>query len=1026
VRRAALLALLALSLTAYLVLGSSPESAAREISSPSHSAPIQLTASDGTGLHLVEIEARGVLEPPLAFTELFLTFENPRPETIEGRFRIALPPGAALSRFAMKIGGHWQEGEVVEKQRARQVYEDFLHRRQDPALLEQEAGNEFSARVFPIPARGRKEIAVSYSHALPGAHDTYAIPLLGLPEIKALDIRVYLSDRPAEGPASNLGGERRKQNTIELHREDWTPDRDFEIAQEEVGPRLGLRHENLAVARIAPTVESRPQEIEGLFVLFDSSASRALGYGDQVRLLQELMARLAGDLGASIPLGVAAFDQELEIVFEGTLGAFGPDEANRLTARQALGASDLEGALADLARHLSKRDGRYPRVLVMSDGVATAGETEGRDLIKAVRELGEAGAERLDALVVGGIRDPAALRQLTTGILVDDGQVIDGTASLDEIVRRLSLACRSDIEIAVEGSAWVWPQELDGVQPGDEFLIYADLPADQPLEVRLDGRRYDLGPDDLGPGELAEVERPLLERAWVQARIERLLHLRETAHADDPDLRRALAGQVATLSVEHRVMSPFTSFLVLETENDYRRYGLDRRALADILTVGPGGLEVLARATPPPAPPAPRAKIAIDNFEGGEDRDELRALGYVNGGRESSGTENASIVSENERIADLQEEAAHLEEELMALESGTAAPPAPRREPAPEPILEEIVVNRQLEDGTVVDRISAPATSEHIEQEPSKADPYTGRYAEVMAQLAANRTKEALKLAQSWRAEAAGDVLALIALGESWEAAGDLSAAARAYGSLIDLYPGRVDLRRYAGERLERLGEIGAELRIDTYRKAVADRPDHPSGHRLLAWALLESGDVEGAFETLEAALERSYPAGRFAGVDRIMKEDLGLAAAAWLREEPERRSEILRRLRTRGARLEDEPSLRFVLTWETDANDVDLHVWDARGGHAYYSQPKLASGGRLYADVTTGYGPECFTIPGGAEKRATPYELQAHYYRRGPMGYGLGTLQVVEHDGHGGLRVDPRPFVVMVDDAFVDLGSVE
>ena len=40
-----------------------------------------------------------------------------------------------------------------------------------------------------------------------------------------------------------------------------------------------------------------------------------------------------------------------------------------------------------------------------------------------------------------------------------------------------------------------------------------------------------------------------------------------------------------------------------------------------------------------------------------------------------------------------------------------------------------------------------------------------------------------------------------------------------------------------------------------------------------------------------------------------------------------------------------------------------------------------------------------------------------------GPMGYGMGTLQVVRHDGKGGLTVEPRPFVVMADNAMVDLG---
>src|SRR6185295_3440815 len=181
--------------------------ASRERTETESAAPLSLTASDGTGLALVALEADGILAPPLAFTELHLPFENPRDRTIEGRFRIALPPGAALSRFAMKLGDVWQEGEVVERQRARQAYEDFLHRRQDPALLEQEAGNEFSARVFPIPARGRKELIVSYSHALARADEPYVLPLLGLSQVGRLDIRVLLGERPAGGAASNLGGE---------------------------------------------------------------------------------------------------------------------------------------------------------------------------------------------------------------------------------------------------------------------------------------------------------------------------------------------------------------------------------------------------------------------------------------------------------------------------------------------------------------------------------------------------------------------------------------------------------------------------------------------------------------------------------------------------------------------------------------------------------------------------------------------------------------------------------------------------
>ena len=104
--------------------------------------------------------------------------------------------------------------------------------------------------------------------------------------------------------------------------------------------------------------------------------------------------------------------------------------------------------------------------------------------------------------------------------------------------------------------------------------------------------------------------------------------------------------------------------------------------------------------------------------------------------------------------------------------------------------------------------------------------------------------------------------------------------------------------------------------------------------------------------------------------------------------------------------------------------NNVDLHIQDARGGHVFYAQPRLASGGELYADVTTGYGPECFTITG--PPAAFPYHMQAHYYSRGPMGYGMGKLEIIEHDGRGGLTFEERPFIVMIDHAFVDLGVVK
>ncbi|MBM4363890.1 MAG: hypothetical protein FJ104_14515, partial [Deltaproteobacteria bacterium] len=311
--------------------------AARRITS---AAALDLTASDGTGLELVSLSARVVVEDPLAFTELHLVFRNPEARQLEGRFRIGLPSGASVSRFAMRIGTHWQEGEVVERQAARRAYEDFLHRRQDPALLEHEAGNEFSARVFPIEANEQKEIIVSYSHELTSADDVYRLPLVGLPKIRSLDIRAMVGRSGARQATSSLGGTSASWHVVEVTKLDFKPDVDFEVRPEASG-RTGLRHGNLVVARVTPDLPREPDEIASLLVLLDTSASRALGYERQVDVVRKLSRGLALGAGQGTPLLIACFDQAVSVAFEGPAGEFSDVDARNMVARMALGASDL-------------------------------------------------------------------------------------------------------------------------------------------------------------------------------------------------------------------------------------------------------------------------------------------------------------------------------------------------------------------------------------------------------------------------------------------------------------------------------------------------------------------------------------------------------------------------------------------------------------------------------------------------------------------------------------------------------------
>src|SRR5258708_21198408 len=262
---------------------------------------IALTASDGTGLSLHALTARAVLEGPLAFTELHLTFDNPSGRRLEGTFKIVLPVGASISRFAMRVGDAWQEGEVVERQRAREAYEDFLHKKQDPALLEASAGNEFSARVFPIPPNAAKDIVISYAEEI-RAKAPYAFALRGLPRIGRIDAAA--SEAGANVPIATLV------------RTDWTPDEDFVADRSSVAAVDGLRSADLVVARGHPVARRHPEPLGAAVVLVDTSASRALDLAAQTRRLPAPAAAAARTQPAAT-WAVACFDQRIDEAFAG-------------------------------------------------------------------------------------------------------------------------------------------------------------------------------------------------------------------------------------------------------------------------------------------------------------------------------------------------------------------------------------------------------------------------------------------------------------------------------------------------------------------------------------------------------------------------------------------------------------------------------------------------------------------------------------------------------------------------------------
>jgi hypothetical protein len=1031
------------------------------------------------------MDAKVVVEGPLAFTELHLRFTNPDARVREGRFQITLPPGAAVNRFAMKTDGGWMEAEMVERSVARRAYEDFLHRKTDPALLEKQAGNQFAARVFPIPAKADKELIVSYAQEM--GEGPYVLPLRGLPAIGELH---------ASARVLKAGGGAPAWDETTLSEKGWQQDRDFAVAASD--RPAAVASGELVAARVVPDLGvpgGGAEPIHSATILVDDSASRALGWDHAVDDVGAMIGSIAKGQGDP-RISVAAFDQDVAPIYEGPASGWGAAEAKKLRARGALGASDLGQALAWAKAHGgADRD----RVVLVTDGVATAGATDSVALAAAAAATG---AKRVDVVLAGGIRDDEAARSLTRAT-ADNGAVLDLARGPDEVARRLGLATRSSVGVSVAGATWVWPATLDGLQPGDGATVYAELGANAkrgPVAITIGDRAVTVTP--------ASVPRSLVERAAAEAQVLRMEA--ENGATADRAARQAMTKKIVELSVRERVLSDETALLVLETDADYARYGLDRKALADVLVVGKdGGLE-LAHQSAPAVIAAPVDAVA--KGEGKEKgKDAAKGTKYkvdadaladkpetVNGieddpadtvekkvAQAGEGSGSAASGDDDGRGDDqgrareitvaktppadraIRGEDQAITEPLGDASSPVADPVAtPAPEPPPPPAPSPSVQVGSSPAGAAVTGSGAGYGSgagrggasshvamraharphdgdwgeEHdavVQTGDNEADddddlrdalaPWTGEYADIMKSIQAGHTAAALERARAWHAKSPGDLLGLVALGDALEATGDRAGAARAYGSIIDLFPARADLRRFAGERLEKIADrdpsVSRALALDTYQRAEADRPDHLTGHRLYAYALLRAGRYDDALAAIERGLDQAYPDGRFRGGDRILREDLGLVGAAWAKAEPAKKAAIAARIARRGGALATGETTRFVLYWETDDNDVDFHIRDAHGGHAFYKRMHLRSGGDLYADVTTGYGPEEFAIEGGAH--AGPYHLQIHYFSRGPMGYGMGTLEIIHRDARGALTFEHRPFIVMNDKAYVDLGTV-
>ena len=544
----------------------------------------------------LEVSVR--IEGPLAITEVTEEFFNPASDTVEGLYRVSVPEGAVLQRFAVDRNGVLVDGYVREQAAARAAYEALVYRgsTEDPALLEWDAPGSYRARIYPIAPGESRRIAIRYAEWLTPAREggplLYRYPMsgggggVGAPRIGELAFIAELSSAGAARVRAGLGATV-EHGRVELRRSDFRPRADLWLELFADDTTLHGYHAPHSAPERAPNsrvIVGEADERDYFYLplrlperLFGGAPSAASSPLDVVvvadisagtdrsrlELGRAVVESIAGHLGAEDRLSVVGADLRLRPLLGTPTDdrmarmALGPasdariDDALDALARMPVGgASDLGASLAEAASLLDPE--REGIVVYVGDGAPTVGEMEADELRQHLSELPH--PVRLYAIAVGGEANLDLLSELVRGgglaMRVEEHQ-----AAANASLRLFAHAARPVIEdLTVDlgtGIENVFPRVAISAARGEVVDVVGRIRDGVPTEVTVSGTFHGAPFTETIPITAAVGEDPVdLRLRWANERLRQ--QLREGASREE----------VAELGTRYGLITPYTSYYV--------------------------------------------------------------------------------------------------------------------------------------------------------------------------------------------------------------------------------------------------------------------------------------------------------------------------------------------------------------------------------------------------------------------------------------------------------------------------------
>lgn len=916
----------------------------------------------------VDVEIHG----SQALTRVEMHFANPNGRVLEGELSFPLLDGQQVVGMSLDIDGRLRPAVPVEKAKGRQVFDEVARRAVDPALLEKTQGENYSLRVYPIPAQGGRRVQLEILESLSStaADLRYSLPLAWADKLArfALRLRVFGAQNQPVALAGPLGEPilARKGELYEMNVER----RDFE---------------GQGVFSLRLPAPARAQVVSQRFA--GKTYFRAeLPAPESLPLSRRPANRVALYWDAS---GSAVGRQEARewAVLERYFQAMGEGEVTLVAFRDVpetarvfkIVAGDwraLRQALLDLPRDGATRLDNLPRIagvgeaLLVSDGLANYGKRQLPDLGVPVYSLSSAASA-----------DPAALRRwahASGGRYADLTRLSEAQAAQAWLTRET----RVD-ELSGDG---VQDLLLESPVPeAGSFVVAGIASGDAPL-LRLELRLPDGGTRRIEVPIPKPQDTALAAPAWARLQLAEL----EGEYA----LRRA---EIQRLGRLFGLPSRETSLIVLDRVEDYALHGIEPpealRAEYQRLRAAGMARQTKARAEHIEKVVAQfMARIAW--WEKAYPKDTPPVLKH-----KKEGNQAGVGLAEAERPVMA---APSMPAREMA--SREMAAPAMARASAP---LAGGAPGQPAADAQRSDD-AAPKIGLNIKAWSPDA-PYVAR---LKAAAAEDRYRVYLDLLPDWRAASAFYLDAA----EVFFAAGERRLGLRILSNLAEMNLENRELLRILGYRLSQAEEAG--LAIPVFEEVLRLAPDEPQSYRDLGLAHAQAGQGQQAIDLLWETVSRPWD-GRFPDIEMTALAELN-ALLARGKEPLDSRAIDARLLRNLPL------DVRVVLSWDTDNTDIDLWVTDPNGEKAFYSHPLTYQGGRMSRDFTGGYGPEEFAL-----KQAKPgaYRIQAHFYgNRRQVLSGATTLSIKLYSHFGTPRQTEKLVTLRLDKArdAVDIGEFE